>query len=81
MDKYTGKGPLWYVLLEKVTETPHASGHSWLATRTRITTFRWAYTKKWARDQALEARKEGFKVVDITRGTITHPMNKFRGLE
>jgi hypothetical protein len=67
---------VWYVLLERVTPPPAGK----LFGTTYEKSWRFAHTKKWARDQARAAELEGWKVIDIFPGTKEHISHKYRGL-
>ena len=79
MEKYQPGKTLYFVLLERFEKIDSEFPFG-VSTR-KILDWKWAFTKKWARDQARRAEADGWKVVDISRGTICHPSHKFLGLK
>lgn len=73
---------IWYVILEKHELLPPEGRYVIEMDRWKRTVI-WvhAFTRAWARDQARMARRDGWKVVDICRGTKTHISHKYIGLD
>lgn len=71
------KDKVWYVVLVRLVyppENPYSIGR-------KEQTWLWAHTKSWARKLAIDARKEGYTVVDIFPGTKAHINHKYKGLK
>lgn len=70
---------IWYVILEKWEKCePRWAGD--LNPMKKEIKWDWAFTRKFARDLARAAQKEGWKVIDVCKGTKKHVSNKYIGL-
>ncbi|NJM09516.1 MAG: hypothetical protein HC883_01050 [Bdellovibrionaceae bacterium] len=73
------KDRVWYVILEKF-EPIEPNWECSITRHRRVLSWKFGYTKQWARDQARAAARDGYTVVDVCKGTKAHINHKFLGL-